>query len=105
MRKSIPGNTPSSREQQIVSAAINLAEEKILNGTASSQLITFCLQRGSPLEELKRKKLEKEIELLEAKKKALDSEKTTEELYRNAIKAMQRYSGLRSDEDDDEDDY
>ena len=96
-----PGLTPEAREGQLVSLAINLAEEQLRNGTASSQVITHYLKLGSTKEKLEREKLERENELLRAKAKALESQEKTEELYREAIKAMKLYSGYGGDPDDE----
>ena len=54
-------------------------------------------------ERLERERLENENILLRAKTEALESQAKVEELYANAIKAMQRYSGNAPDEEDDED--
>lgn len=64
-----------------------------MEGTASSQVITHYLKLGSTKERLEKEKLEKENELLKAKTEALQSTKKMEELYGEAIKAMQMYSG------------
>lgn len=96
-----PGLTPEAREGQLISLAINLAEEQLRNGTASSQVITHYLKLGSTKEKLEREKLERENELLRAKAKALESQEKTEQLYRDAIEAMKRYSGYGGDQDDE----
>lgn len=84
---------------------MNLAEEQILNGTASSQVITHFLKLGSTTARLEKEKLEGENELLKAKVKALESQAHSEELYKNAIKAFQRYSGNGGEDDEDQDLY
>lgn len=86
-----------------MSAAMNLAEEQILNGTASSQVITHFLKLGSTPAKLEKEKLEGELELLRAKVKQLESQAHSEELYANAIKAFQRYSGNAGGDEDDDD--
>jgi len=95
--------TPEAREKQIISAAMNLAEEQILDGTASSQVITHFLKLGSTTAKLEKEKAEGELELLRAKVKQLESQAHSEELYANAIKAFQRYSGNGGEEDEDQD--
>ena len=102
VKRGRPGLTPEAREGQLVSLAINLAEEQLRNGTASSQVITHYLKIGSTREKLERERLERENELLRAKAKALESQEKTEQLYRDAIEAMKRYSGYGGDEYDDE---
>ncbi len=42
-----PATTPEGRENEMVSAAIDLAEKQIRSGNASSQVITHFLKLGS----------------------------------------------------------
>lgn len=102
VKRGRPGLTPEAREGQMVALAIDLAEEQLRNGTASSQVITHFLKLGSTREKLERERLERENELLKAKAKALESQEKTEQLYREAIEAMKRYSGFGGDEYDEE---
>lgn len=95
-----PALTPEARENQLISLAVDLVEERLRNGTASSQETTHFLKLGSPKARLEKEKLEREVELLRAKTEAIESAKHVEELYANAIKAMQKYSG-NGDPDDD----
>lgn len=96
--KGRPALTPEGRENQLVALAINLAEEQLRNGTASSQVITHYLKLGSTKERLEREKLERENELLRAKAEALQSQKRIEELYADALIAMKDYGGRNDDE-------
>lgn len=100
---STPADTPEARENQLIAAAVNLAEKQLLDGTASPSVITHYLRLASGKERLEREKLERENELLRAKAEAYESNKRSEELYESAIKAMRSYSGL-DDNDLDEDD-
>lgn len=102
MPRPLPALDPESRENQLISLAVNLAEEKLRDGTASNQLIVHYLKLGSTKERLEKEKLEKENELLKAKTEALESAKRSEELYAEAIKAITRYSGNYSEEPLDE---
>ena len=97
-----PALSLEAREQQLISAAVDLAEQQLLDGTASSQVIVHYLRLGSTKDRLEKEKLQKENELLKAKAEALQSAKHTEELYANAIKAMRLYSGS---EDNDDEEY
>lgn len=92
-----PGKTVEERENQLISYAADLAEKQLLNGTATSQVMTHFLKLGTMRAKLEMKKLEKENELLEAKAEILESNKKVEELYEAAIAAMIKYSG-NSDE-------
>lgn len=97
-----PAFNPESREQQLVSLAVDLAEKQLIEGTASSQVITHYLKIGSTKEKLEKEKLEEENKLLKAKTEALKSQKRTEELYTEALNAMKRYAGQGApDESDD----
>ena len=98
-----PGITPEAREDQLISYAIDLAEKQLLEGTASSQVITHYLKLGSTKERIEKEILEKQKELIEAKTENLKSAKRIEELYENALNAMRNYSGNGSN--DDEEDY
>ena len=99
-----PAVTPEARENQMVSLAVNLAERQLMEGTASSQVITHFLKLGSMREQLEREKLKKENAVLEARAKAYETAENIEELYSKAVQAMKGYSGL-TEKEDDYDDY
>lgn len=88
-----PAFNPESRENQLISLAVDLAEQQLREGTASSQVITHYLKLGSTKEKLEREKLIEENKLLRAKTKALEDAKEVKELYADALKAMRKYSG------------
>ena len=96
-----PALTPEANESQMISLAMDLAKRQLQEGTASSQVITHFLKLATSKAELERVKLERETELLRAKTDAIESSKDMLELYDNAIKAMQRYSGNGVSEEDD----
>jgi hypothetical protein len=91
--KSRPGLTPESRENQLISLAIDLAEKQLREGSASSQVISHFLKLGSTNNMLEKAILEKQTALLTAKTEAIKSGKVIEELYTNALSAMRKYSG------------
>ena len=80
--------------------AMDLAEQQLLDGTASSQVIAHFLKLGSSRQRLENIKLERENELLKAKTDAIESAKNVEKLYSEALAAMKSYSGAESIEDD-----
>ena len=96
-----PADSPEARENQLIAAAVNLAEKQLLDGTASPSVITHYLRLASGRERLEREKLERENEVLRAKAEAYESNRRTEELYEKAIEAMRSYSGLDDEEDID----
>lgn len=98
-----PATTLEGRENQVISMAVDLAERQIADGTASSQIITHYLKMGSTRERLEQEKMARELELMQAKIEALESNKRVEELYAEAIQAMRIYAG--QDVSDDDNDY
>lgn len=99
IRKSPPARTPEARENQMIALAVDLAEKQLLEGTASTQVITHYLKLGSTKERLEKERLEAENKLLRAKTEAIESAKHVEELYQEALKAMSIYQG-KGDSDD-----
>ena len=99
-RKIRPALTPEARENQMIALAVDLVEQRLLDGTASSQETTHFLKLGSMKNRLEMEKLQEENRLLKARTEALQSAKRAEELYSEAIKAMRRYSGQGSDDDE-----
>ena len=98
-KKIRPALTPESRELQMISLAVDLAERQLLEGTASSQVITHYLKLGSSREKLERERLEEENNLLRAKVRAIDSTDEIKDLYKDAINAFRIYSGQGNDDD------
>lgn len=96
-RRHRPAITPEGRENEVISQAIDLAEEQIKNGTASSQVITHFLKLGSTREKLEQERLEHENQLTKVKIETLESQKRVEELYTEALNAMRSYAGQISD--------
>lgn len=103
-RRRPPARTPEARENQLIQAAVDLAEKQLSDGTASAQVITHYLKLGSTKERLEKEKLSRENQLLQAKTEALQSAKRVEELYANALSAMRAYGGTSGQEDVDDDD-
>lgn len=101
-KKMRPALTPEARENQLIYLAIDLAEQQLRDGTASSQVITHYLKLGSTKEKIEREILEKQKDLLVAKTEALQSTKRIEELYADAISAMRQYGGHEVDDDYEE---
>lgn len=88
-----PPRTAEARENMMISLAMDLAEQQLRDGTASSQVITQFLKLGSTRERLEQRNKELENELLIAKREALESSRHIEELYTEAIAAMRSYAG------------
>lgn len=88
-----PALSPETRENQMIALAVDLAEQQLLDGTASSQVITHFLKLGTTRERLEKEKVENENKLLLAKVKALESQEHNGAMYEAALKAMRAYTG------------
>lgn len=82
--------------------AYDLAEEQMLGGTASSQVVTHFLKMGSTRERLEQQRIAHENDLLQVKREAIESQKRVEELYMQALDAMRSYAGTPTPEADEE---
>lgn len=101
-----PALTPEAEETQMISLAVDLAKKQLMDGTASSQVITHYLKLGTERERLEREKLKRENDLLQAKAKAVEDSQSQKELYAEALAAFRVYSGQsRSDDDYEDDEY
>lgn len=98
-----PALTPEARENQLIAMAMDLVEQRLSDGTASSQETTHFLKLGSTKATLERDRLIEENKLLRAKTEQLQSMKRSEELMSEAIRAFRNYSG--HGDSDDEPDY
>ena len=101
-RKLRPALTPEARENQLISLAMDRAEQQLIDGTASSQVITHFLKLGTAKYQYETEKLKHDTELVKAKTESLESAKNMEVLYEKAIKHLQIYKGMPSDEDDED---
>lgn len=101
-RKGRPALSPEARENQLINLAVDLAEQQLRDGTASSQVITHFLKLGTTKAELEKERLQLENKKIEAQTKSIESGDEMKVLYENAIKAMRNYAGYG---DPDEYDY
>lgn len=96
-----PARTPEAQENRMISLAIDLAEKQLMEGTASSQVITHYLKLGSSRERIEKELLEEKKKLAQAKTEALESGKKMEELFEQAMNAMRGYRGSDDSEEDE----
>ncbi len=102
MPKLRPALTPEARENQMIALAMDLVEQRLRDGTASSQETTHFLKAASNKHKLEMERLRLENELVAAKTKAIANAEEIKVLYEEALKAMRRYGGHG---DDDEYEY
>lgn len=93
-----PALTPEARENQMAALAMDLVEQRLRDGTASSQETTHFLKLVSSKAKLENERMKLETELVAAKTKALSDAKEIKVLYEEALKAMRRYGGQGEDE-------
>ena len=87
----------------MVSYAFDLAEQQLLDGTASAQVITHFLKFGSSQNALEKEKLRKENLLMQARVDQISASAQNSELYQEAINMMKIYTG--EDPEDQTDEY
>lgn len=92
-RRSRPPLSLEAKESQMISLAMDMAEEQLRNGTASAQVITHFLKLGSARERLEKEILEKQKELIEVKTQNIQLSQRADELYAEALAAMRMYGG------------
>ena len=97
-----PATSDEARESQLISLAVDVAEEQMRNGNASAQVITHYLKLGSSRERLEQTKIRHELELTQAKIDHLQSMQRMEEMYEGAISAFKSYTGEEEYEPDEE---
>lgn len=96
-KKIRPALTSEARENQLIALAVDLAEKQLLEGTASSQVITHFLKLGSSKEKIEKEILKKQEKLIDAKTQTLISAQSVEEYYKDALEAMSKYSGHKEE--------
>ena len=90
-RRRKPARTIEARENQMILLAMNLAEDRLRNGTATAQEVCHFLKLGSTKERLERENLMRQNQYLTAKIEAIQSVKASEELSSEAIEAFKTY--------------
>lgn len=97
-----PPKTMEERQDRMITLAYNLVEQRLIEGTATSQETTYFLKLASAKERLELEKQQQEIKLAEAKIKALESERSHEELFKQVIDALRSYQGADWDEQEED---
>ena len=94
-RRGRPATTPEGREHQLVVLAYDLVEDRIRNGTATSQEVTHFLKLGSTREMIEQERIRTEVQLNHAKIETMAQANRIEELMGEALDAMRKYKGER----------
>lgn len=88
-----PAISPEARWSQMTALAMDLVEQRLRDGTASSQETTQFLKAASAKAQAELERIKLENELTVAKTKAIANSEEVKILYENALKAMRNYSG------------
>lgn len=92
-RRAAPAVDPEARENQMISLATDAAERELQKDNPDKRIVIHYLKLATTKAQLEKEKLRKENSLLEVKTDAVKSSAKTEEMYAEAIKAMQLYQG------------
>lgn len=98
-RKMRPALDPEARTNQLIALATDLVEQRLRDGTASSQETTHFLKQATAKYQLELELAKEQKELMSAKKDQLRSEEKMEKLMVEAISAIRDYQG-RGEPDD-----
>lgn len=99
-----PAITLEARENQLIAKAVDEAEKRIENGTASDSLLIHWLRQGTVRMQLEKEKLEADVKLATAKADSIAAAQRQEELAAAAIQAMKLYTGQTDSYEDEFDD-
>lgn len=92
-----PALSPEARENQMISLAMDLVEERLRNGTATSQETTHFLKLATEKYRNENDILKKQSDLMTAKTEQIRAGEKAEEMYREAINAVLKYGGHSRD--------
>lgn len=98
-RQQAPARTVEGREQQMMALAMDLAEKKLRDGTASNMLICHFLKLATVQAELDKEKTRVDVDWRKAQIKAIEEQKNLEETYNKAIEALKTYQGIKGEDD------
>lgn len=94
----MPPTTPQQYENRLIELAMKRAEQQLMDGTASSQVITQLLKSGSRRESIEQLKLQHDAELAKVKAEAYETEKEALARHDEVLKAFKKYSGNFNDD-------
>lgn len=93
MARQSTARTAEDRERELIALAVNQAEKMLEGGKAPTSVLLHYLQLGATDYPLKKERLVRQNEMFRAKTEAIERTQDYEQVARNALEAMQRYSG------------
>ena len=103
--RELPPRSENEEEKLAGSYAMDLAMQWLKEGTAPAQIVLHFLKINSQKEQAELEKTRKEIELLEAKKKAIEAEEEQDKKYEEVVRAISYYAGKTDEWETVPDDY
>lgn len=100
MSRQVTGKTVEARERQLIALAVDQAEKMLEEGKAPPAVLMHYLRLGASDYPLRKERLVRQNELFKVKAEAIERQDNLEEITKNAIEAMQRYSGSQIGESD-----
>lgn len=89
---------PNAMISRLSWLAYKRVEQRINEGTATSQELVYLMKLGSPTAKVESEILERQRDLIVAKTDQAKSQKRIEELYAGAMEAMRDYKGSSDNE-------
>lgn len=90
-KRSRPATSREARQAQLENLALDLIEQRMRDGTASSQETTLFARSASTRGHIEELRLKAEVALMEAKKSHLESQEELTRMFKEAIDAMGVY--------------
>ena len=101
-RKSVPDVSDEQREKRLINRALELVEERMESGEATSAEILHFLKLGSERNRREQEEISYRTELMREKTKAIKSAEEREKKYDTVIDALNRYgSTILASQDED----
>lgn len=91
--------TKEGRERQLISLAIDRAEQQIRDGTVSPGVLTHYLRLATAREQAEVERTRRQADVLRSKEEAYESMKRADERYDELLRVMRGYSGVASYEE------
>lgn len=101
-RKGVPDVSDEQREKRLINRALELVEERMENGEATSAEILHFLKLGSERNRREQEEISYRTELMREKTRAIKSAEEREKKYDTVIDALNRYgSTILASQDED----
>lgn len=91
-KKKVPAHSREQQENRLVAHAMDAAEKRFDEGTASSQLIVHYLKLGTVREKLQLERMQNENLLLQAKIKAIEATQQKDVIFESVLSALKKYN-------------